>query len=45
MKPFEGIEIDPKFIDGTLNFIKAADKNQDGMSPSELVKAVIPDEK
>ncbi len=44
MKPFDGIEIDPKFIDGALKHIKAFDKDQNGMSPHELYKAVLPDD-
>lgn len=45
MKPFEGIDIDPKFIDGALNSIKEADIDHNGISPEELVAAIIPNEK
>jgi hypothetical protein len=31
MKDFEGIDIDPKFIESSFQFILAADKNNDGI--------------
>lgn len=44
MKTFEGIDIDPKFITATLKYIQKHDTDNDGMSPEELLKAVLKSE-
>ena len=44
MDIFRGIDIDPKFIDGTINFFKAHDTDKNGLSVEELQKAALPNE-
>lgn len=42
MKDFEGIDIDPKFIDSTLSFILNADKNDNGIELLEFIDVIVP---
>lgn len=41
MKSFAGIEIDPKFIDGTIKYLKSFDADGNGLSSEELVKGIL----
>ena len=45
MKEYESIAIDPKFIDGTIKFLKMQDKDENGLTVEELMEGVMPKEK
>jgi hypothetical protein len=42
MKAFAGIDIDPKFIDGTYKYLQDSDLDGNGVSVDELIKVVVP---
>lgn len=44
MLDFEGIDIDPKFIESSFHYIISADDNNDGLSLEEFIEGIVPKE-
>ncbi len=42
MKDFEGIDIDPKFIESSFTYILNSDKDKNGLDLEEFQDAIIP---
>jgi hypothetical protein len=43
MRSFEGIDIDPKFLESAINYIKQFDNDKNGLTSKELAKAILVD--
>lgn len=44
MLDFQGIEIDPKFIESSFHYIISSDHDNDGLTLEEFTEAIVPKE-